>query len=350
MSKTDISWTDDVWNPVVGCSMVSEGCQNCYAMKFAHRGLASQHRGLTTASKHGPRWTGEVRTVPDMLSAPLKWKKPRVVFVNSMSDLFHDKVPFEYIAAVFGVMAACHQHTFIVLTKRDPRKWFEWVEGNDRCSAEEFVQREAHRLLPVEFPLHPIKQTFRRYPWPLPNVALGVSCENQAAADERIPWLLQTPAATRIVSAEPLLGETDLQSYFRVKLQPGNIWADCCCDEIDPSDRPCVVCEARMGLDGVIVGGESGPNSRPCSVEWIRSIARQCKEASVKCFCKQLGARPYAERSESWCETHPNNMHLVQSTHEGLYDVGLNLKDRKGADMSEWPSDLRIRELPWRNT
>ena len=345
MGTTEISWTDCVWNPLIGCSRVSAGCQRCYAERFAHRGLAPQHRGLTTMSKSGPRWTGEVREVLGMLAEPLKWKKPRAVFVNSMSDLFHEKVGFEYIAAVFGVMAACPQHTFIVLTKRDPRKWFEWVSINRGCDEAAWCfhcaqcSQDESLLIPYR------TATKSLYAWPLSNVVLGVSCENQAAADERVPWLLQTPAAARVVSLEPLLGPIDL-SHMDVDSAGGEYCQiNALTGRHTDMGRPCADVSK---LDGVIVGGESGPDARSCNLEWIRSIVRQCEEAGTKCFVKQLGARPFAERNENWCGMHPNSMHLVHSTHEGLYDVGLGLKDRKGADMSEWPTDLRVRELPWR--
>lgn len=325
---TDIEWARNrdgskgkVWNPVIGCSRVSPGCEHCYAERFAHRGLSERHRGLTVLGKHGPRWTGEVRAVPEALEAPLRWRKPQVVFVNSMSDLFHERVPFEFIAAVFGVMAACPQHTFIVLTKRDPRRWFEWVAHRDPYLHEEFCQRGAHRIIGYAFPLHTIKGTFKRYPWPLPNVVLGVSCENQEAADIRIPWLLQTPAATRVVSLEPLLGPLELGQW----LSPCSYYCDHS-QEFPNGHHP-----ERSKLDCVIVGGESGPGARPCNVEWIRDIVRQCREAGTKCFVKQLGAHVEI----------PNTMLEKYSAMRAV------LKNRKGADPSEWPEDLRVRELPW---
>jgi protein gp37 len=328
--STGISWTDKTWNPLIGCSRVSAGCQHCYAERFAHRGLAPQHRGLTTMSKSG-----------------LHWKKPRAVFVNSMSDLFHEKATFEYIAAVFGVMAASPQHTFVILTKRDPRKWFEWIA---KRPAGLLGMKYSAKLVCAALAMEQLGDAWHwsvpnPMEWPLPNVVIGVSCENQSTADERIPWLLQTPAAKRVVSLEPLLGPIDLThldsdaaggSYCQVNALTGR--------QTDMG-RPC---EDVSKLDGVIVGGESDTNARPCNIEWIRSIGRQCMNAGVPFFPKQLGTKAYAERNESWCNAHPNNMHLVRATHDGLYDVSLNLKDRKGADMSEWPTDLRMRELPWR--
>ena len=264
MGKTSIEWTDEVWNPVRGCLPCSTGCEKCYAMKQAHRfsGKDGPYEGLTVLGKRGPRWTGEVRIVPDMLDRPMHWKKPRTVFVNSMSDLFHEKVPSEFIAAVFGVMAACPRHQFVILTKRDPRGWFEFIH---QCRG-----------------------------WPLPNVAIGVSCENQEQVDKRIPWLLGTPAACRFVSAEPLLGPID---FVRPHCD------NCHLEEIDDSGEApwCMHCdtEASYGhwlglsddekrINGVILGCESGPKARPMHEDWARSIRDQCAEAGTAFFLKQL--------------------------------------------------------------
>jgi protein gp37 len=181
-----IEWTDATWNCIRGCSLVSGGCKYCYAMKQAHRfsGPGGAYEGLTELGPEGPRWTGKVRTVPQLLELPLHWKKPRRVFVNSMSDLFHEDVPHEFIRDVFSVMIRCEWHTFQVLTKRPKRM-------------QEIVQRW--------YPKN------RAYP---PNVWLGVSVEDQKTADERIPLLLQTPAAVRFVSAEPLIGPIDLTKWL----------------------------------------------------------------------------------------------------------------------------------------
>lgn len=317
MADSSIEWTDAVWNCVVGCSLVSAGCQNCYAARVAHRGMSPQHRGLTRVSSQGPQWTGEVRFVPEKLASPLSWKKGRRVFVNSMSDLFHDRLSNEQIAAVFGVMTACPQHTFQVLTKRPARMhaWFAWlsswakdVEGGDgeaRICMAQAHQHGADWKRHIPYPT-----------WPLPNVWLGVSAENQATANERVPLLLRTPAAVRFVSAEPLLGPVD---FTRIRFSAGG-YEDVLGDGewVGQSDAP-------PGIDWVIVGGESGQRARPCDVAWLRSIVEQCRDARVACFVKQLGARP-----EGWNPGKGEGWEL----------------DRKGGHPDEWPDDLNVREFP----
>jgi len=320
MASTNISWSDAVWNPLVGCSRTSPGCENCYAETFAHRLEKmgqSRYRGLTVLGKQGARWTGEVRQVPEVLGAPLRWRKGKRIFVNSMSDLFHEKVPFEYVAAVFGVMAACPQHTFQVLTKRPERalEYFRWVEkrGEDglRLFPDDPQDWRIRQLLHVEARRRGADLSAARHqnhggPWPLPNVHLGVSCEDQAAADERIPILLKCQAAVRWVSAEPLLGPIDFDmgrceahdrefvgtgehgefcnecaaDGFSGELSYGH-WLDACADV----DQP--------GISWVVVGGESGPGRRECNPAWIDSVVGQCTEAGVPVFVKQdAGPKP----------------------------------------------------------
>src|SRR3954471_18714136 len=173
--KSTIEWTDATWNPVRGCAIVSKGCTNCYAMRQAHRssGAGGAYEGLTKLSKGGPVWTGKVRTVPQLLDQPLRWRRPRRIFVNSMSDLFHEDVDIVFIASVLGIGASCPQHTLQVLTKR-PRRMLAVIQSL------EF--REAYASTMAMY-----CDTF--LPWPAPNVWLGVSVEDQAAADERIPPL-----------------------------------------------------------------------------------------------------------------------------------------------------------------
>lgn len=316
MGDTSIQWTDKTWNPVRGCSLVSAGCQNCYAMKMAHRfsGKGQPYEGLTEMSKHGPRWNGTARFVPEMLDVPLRAKKPATWFVNSMSDLFHSDISFEQIAAVFGVMASCQSQTFQVLTKRPERaaEFFAWA--NDQAPAGKPLQtclmavldyeREHHRMSD-EGPLHTKRCADPDGPWPLPNLWLGVSIEDQEAADKRIPILLTLPAAVRFVSAEPLLGSVDLlTAAFNGADSFGSM----------------------AGIDWVIVGGESGHGARVCNVSDIRSVVEQCKRASVPCFVKQLGSNTHDEMAGGDALPHPS--------------------DRKGGDIAEFPADLRVREFP----
>jgi len=336
--STNIEWTDATWNPVAGCKMVSPGCTNCYAQTMAKRLRAMAEARGDTASpylrvidKRG-KWTGAFETVPDRLAEPLGWKKPRRVFVNSMSDLFGEGVPFEFIAAVFGVMAATPRHTYQVLTKRPVRmvEFFAHTFGLE--STEVTVNREASERgwviwdgraprggWPVEarpidyahlYSRAPDPKTLRRrlpWVWPLPNVWLGVSVENQAAADERIPLLLQAPAAVQFLSCEPLLGpirfheEWLLGRFISCPEETDNPETDGCngCEAVPSArrvDGPLSgdVCSAVRGpaLSWVIAGGESGPGARSCDLAWLRSIVAQCDRAQVACFVKQLGARP----------------------------------------------------------
>lgn len=303
-----IEWTEATWNPVIGCSRVSEGCRHCYAETMAGRlALMGQatYEGLTTGTGQKTRWTGVVRCLPERLSIPLGWRKPRRIFVNSMSDLFHPAVPFEFIAAVFGVMAACRQHTFQVLTKRPERAaaFFADLEASiERMVSIDggaYLRRpsRADAPLPIhwvmdalaeEVPGLPYQEQVSRV-WPLPNVWIGVSVENQTTADERIPLLLQCPAAVRWVSAEPLLGPVDLGAHMPTRLRPGHRWLPCVCAEIDPADQPCLTCEARTGIRWVVAGGESGPGARPMHPDWVRSLRDQCQAAGVPFLFKQWG-------------------------------------------------------------
>lgn len=281
-----IAWCDESWNPIRGCSRVSEGCRNCYAEKVAGRfsGPGLPYEGLVTIGEKGPRWNGAVRLVPERLADPLRWRKPRRIFVNSMSDLFHDEVPFEFIAAVFGVMAATPRHTFQVLTKRPKRalEFFEWVfrmGGTMPATAVPGGDGEV-RFCVMHADDHDVSRGHVAYPaWPLPNAWLGVSAENQAAADERIPLLLQCPAAVRWVSAEPLLGPINF-ARIRVPNAPAPPFTGHALHEYRGF---------RDRLDWVIVGGESGPGARPMEAAWVCSIQRQCEAARVPFFFKQWG-------------------------------------------------------------
>jgi protein gp37 len=300
--KSKIEWTSTVnadgsltpgatWNPTRGCSIVSEGCTRCYAMRQAHRfsGPGRAFAGLTVLGNHGPRWTGEVRFAPENLEQPLKWRRPRKIFVNSMSDLFHKEVTNEQIAAVFGVMAACPQHTFQILTKRAERlpQWFRWMKlqadhRHPLLPALHWAQRfSEHGALRVTAPIFAM-------PWPLPNVHLGVSVEDQVNADERIPPLLETPAAVRWISAEPLLGAVDLlhvqwPGLHRVDVLRGGAW--------EWGGLPGFTQHSDMKrIDWVVVGGESGPHARAMDLAWVESIVAQCKAAGVPVFVKQLGS------------------------------------------------------------
>ena len=212
-ATSSIEWTDKTWNPVRGCSVVSPGCVNCYAMKQAHRfsGKGKAYEGLTKQTTSGPQWTGKVMLAEAQLLEPLTWRQPQRVFVNSMSDLFHESMEDEWIDRVFAVMALCPQHTFQILTKRADRMrdYMVVLDRDMRIPTTTFARwrSEAEGILQDRGDT----RTIVTNAWPLSNVWLGVSVESQKYADERIPLLLQTPAAARFISAEPLLGPVNLR-------------------------------------------------------------------------------------------------------------------------------------------
>lgn len=249
-----IAWTETTWNPIRGCSRVSEGCRHCYAEAIAHRfsGPGQPYEGLTTADG---KWNGVVRVVEDHMNDPLTWRRPRLVFVNSMSDLFHESLPDTAIDCVFHVMEHAPQHQFQVLTKR------------------------VHRMRPYH----------QRKGVVLPNVWMGVSVEDTGSWNERVSSLRDTPAAIRWVSVEPQL-------------------ANICPRESD-----------LVGIDWLVIGGESGPDARPFDTRWARQWIELGRATGTAIFIKQLGSH-------------------------AAYALGM--KSRKGGDMDEWPQDLRVREYP----
>ena len=281
--KTGIEWTESTWNPVTGCTKVSQGCKHCYAERVFPRAYSA----ATVMDEGGerPRRFTDVLMHFDRLDQPLRWQRPRLIFVNSMSDLFHEQLPSRLIDRVFDVMSATPQHRYQVLTKRAERM-ADYLHG---------------RL-------------------PLPNVWLGVSVEDQAAADERIPLLLETPAALRFLSCEPLLGPLNLYNVERRELTGygasqlyvnaltgahGGIVLPRGSGPIsDRGPAPYPVTNRTIayevssaptlppllpGLDWVIVGGESGPKARPMRPDWARGLRDQCAAAGVPFFFKQWG-------------------------------------------------------------
>ena len=267
----------------MGCSKISPGCDRCYAINQAYRnwemakalpedrrGRLAYYEGLTKQIGGNTNWTGKLVFVPEALEIPLKRKKPQTYFVNSMSDMFHERVGNDWLAQIFQVMKDTPQHTYQILTKR-PDRMLDWMRGRS----------------------------------PLPNVWLGVTVENQKAADNRIPLLLKTPAAIRWLSVEPLLEKVTLTFSNYV-----DNWND-------KNDPGCA------DIDWVVVGGESGAGARECRVEWIESVVSQCQSAKVPVFVKQLGANAIA----------PDGSRL-------------KLGDRKGGNIEEFPANLQIRQFP----
>lgn len=278
MTKSKIEWTEQTWNPIVGCSIATPGCTNCYAMKEAYRfgfnPKVPQYHGLTKKVNGNAVWTGKLNLVESALLKPLKRRKPTMYFVNSMGDLFHEDVPDEWIDRVFAVMALCPQHTFQVLTKRADRMR-EYMQPLKTGRRRLFMITDLAGWL-MEDGDHAAFDVRYQTDWPLPNVWLGVSVEDQTRADERIPALLDTPAAVRFVSAEPLLGPVDLTpDLYPVTVKRSG--------SIGPPRL------FHPALDWVIVGGESGPKARPMHPDWARSLRDQCVSAGVPFFFKQWG-------------------------------------------------------------
>ncbi len=337
--KSQIEWCDATWNPLYGCSDASKGCTNCYAKKIAHirksnpnPKIAERFKGLTRLNSAGTVcWTGQINLAEDQLMVPLRWKKPRRIFVNSQSDLFHPNVPFDYVDKVFAVMALCPQHIFQILTKR-PERMAEYL--NDPAVQERIKQAMPEiawlKRGPVlisrkeDWIARNSSAILHDFAWPLPNVWLGTSCEDQAAADERIPHLLNCPAAVRFLSCEPLLG--DIQFFEETwvckkcgywlgtddedALEPCANCGSCYYCLGMPENKAALFCECvdDGGIDWVIAGGESGPNARPMHPDWARSLRDQCVAAGVPFFFKQVG---------EWdCYEH-DTAHLWKSSYSG---------------------------------
>lgn len=247
-----IEWTDATWSPVIGCTKVSQGCKHCYAEREVETRWSKNPKSIWFG-----RSFGDVLCRPEALDEPMHWKKPRRIFVCPRADLFHDDVPVDFIKQVFAVMAQCPQHTFQVLTKRAARMQFVlWSELDWK---------------------------------PLPNVWIGVSVEDQASADERIPLLLETPAVVRWVSAEPLLGPVRLSCLFGLVTDDEDVRIDALAGTFVISRYQETPTPLGSRIDWVVVGGESGHRARPIHPDWARSLRDQCTAAGVPFLFKQWG-------------------------------------------------------------
>lgn len=341
--QSAIQWTEATWNPVRGCSRVSEGCRHCYAETFGGRfaGEGQPWHGFITKHRPGPdgepvetepRWTGRVEVIESRLNEPRRWKDPRLVFVNSMSDLFHEKLAFEEIDRVFRVMLQTPQHTYQVLTKRPERaSEYLWARSGS---------------------------TNRLY---LPNVWLGTSAEDQATLDARAPHLLGAPAALHFLSLEPLLGPVDASRYMwpvhAVWSSKYNTPEEALADgALVDYRRQALVSADRSYVKWVIVGGESGFSARPMHPAWARSLRDQCAKSGTAFFFKQEGA---------WTTRRPSNdkwnaRETVALSDDGTHFYGIDPATTsmprgmvtlfryvgKNADPEDWPEDMRVREMP----
>lgn len=336
-NKTSIEWTKKTWNPLAGCTAKSSGCLNCYAATMSARlekmGQA-KYTGVTITRGGRKVFNGLITYDENALLAPLSIKKPDVFFVNSMSDLFWGDdedlatarrlgivdpkpVPFEFIDKVLAVTALTPQHTYQVLTKRMERmNAYFWSIDKSGATASGRIKDMLYRWPRMNPTLRLPKGTdvtnaYENFRIPLPNVWLGVSVEDQKTADERIPLLLDTPAAIRWISAEPLLGKVSIENFLYNRYLHGGPYHE------------------FNNLDWVVVGGESGPHSRPFDIAWARKIIQQCIAAKVPIFVKQLGAKVVGRDCEHDRKGEP-----------------CSYIDKKGGDPDEWPEDLRIRQFP----
>jgi protein gp37 len=313
--QSHIQWTDATWNTVSGCTRVSPGCERCYIdrtppFRMNGRKFDKPEIGGTTG----------VILHDDRLTLPLTWRKPRRVFVNSLSDLFHEGVPASHIAKVFAVMAATPQHTYQILTKR-PARMRSLLRDECRCGAGH--QPSVHFRSAMSWAVSKAngdgvpgpseRQVYHEAGWPLPNVWLGVSTEDQQWAEARIPLLLETPAAVRFISAEPLLGPIDLRN-----LKARGAVMDALGGDVKTLDGE-VYTGTPSVLDWVIIGGESGPGARPMDTLWAMDLVIQCSARRLPMFVKQLGS--------------------VWARENGA-------ADRKGGDPAEWPKGLQERHFP----
>jgi protein gp37 len=313
--STGIQWTDETWNAITGCEQVSPGCAHCYAKVEHDRRHKAHQAGKKVARQYAEPFE-VVQLHPDRVDAPLRRRKPARYFVTSGADPFHEDVPDEFLNRLFAVMAMASRHTYQLLTKR-PLRMREYLSSEARLEqlheAIGTMQRSVGRRL-----AHADHVAHR---WPLPNVWLGVSVENQRWADERIPLLLETPAAVRFLSCEPLLGPLDLTPW----------------DGGEPN-------YADPRIDWVIVGGESGKGARPCNVHWIADLLAQCCFSGTPAFVKQLGALPGFRLVDEEERGNPMPGFHHFDAPSGLFIK--KLRDSHGGDPAEWPEELRVREFP----
>lgn len=307
--KTGISWCDSTWNPIIGYSRVSEGCRNCYTETMAARFS-----------------NGKTELKEDKLLDPIRWTKPRKIFVNSMSDLFHESIPDEWIDKIFAIMVLAPRHIFQILTKR-PQRMVDYFK--DDLTTYRIFRKVRFLTKDKKLKLSEAKVILKRIrDWPLPNVWFGITSEDQESADERIPLLLRTPAAIRFVSYEPAIERIDFSKHLWIQSEYGG-------NQRKPvggwKDEP-----RGAHIDWIICGGESGPGARPFDLSWARSVRDQCKGAGVAFFMKQMGRFPVCEIKTTTardCHNYAGHREII-------------LTNRAGSNPFEWPKDLRVQEFP----
>jgi len=306
---TRIAWTDESWSPIKGCGpAASPGCTHCWVPGFARRNAANPKNTpeVRNAWRDVIPWDGTVRLVESQLSIPLRWKKPRMVATCLHTDLFHKNIPDEWIDRVFAVMGLCPQHTFQLLTKR-PERMRDYITMPTRHNR---LEHCAYDMVDTALAFEPHARCWDRgasFDWPLPNVHLGVSVENQRTADERIPLLLQTPAAVRFVSLEPMLGPVNLRDEW-LSGQTGTAVR-----RFYDGDWGAV--EREPKLSQIILGCESGPHRRPCEIKWMTDVVEQRWGTRAKAFVKQV-----------------------------------SIGGKVSHNMDEWPEALRVQEYPKETT
>ena len=298
-----IEWCDETINPVIGCSKISAGCDHCFAEKMACRLSHMDVEGYDEVINYAGKWNGRTAFIPSQLKKPMKWKKPRWIFVGSMTDMFHESVPFEWVHQVWDMMKACPQHTFLVLTKR-PDRMAQLVNQ---------IYRMERMGASMGFWKH---------------VYLGVTAENQEQADIRIPVLLSIPASVRFVSVEPMLGTVSLR---RKAADDREIVQATLMGQLDEYSR-----SVQRGLDWIICGGESGPGARPMHPDWVRGLRDQCAAAGVPFFFKQWGEFIISAAADS--KTAPMDAH-EHNRHWPFYRVGKKKSGRllDGVEHSAFP-------------
>lgn len=307
MMPTKIEWTDESWSPITGCSLESPGCTNCYAMRLAGTRLKnhSSRAGLTIETKTGPVWTGEVRFNEQWLDQPLRWARPRMIFVCPHADLFHPSVPREWIDSIFAQIALCPHHTFQVLTKRSDRMRRYMNDPATPARIYELAcdivvggERGIVLIAPgLDAEKAPPGRRVQLGQWPLPNVWAGVSVEDQERAQARVPDLLATSAAMRWLSLEPLLGPVNLRSISTFRFRGAEVLNGLSGQTSGMFGEPA----GRLpGLDWAVCGGESGPRARDFDPAWGVDLLEQCEEEGVPFFFKQLGAKRDPKRYKAF--------------------------------------------------